>query len=33
MSGGQIAYLSLVVVAFTSFAVVLFSVYIYANRE
>ena len=33
MSGGQVAYLSLVVVAFTGFAVTLFSVYLYANSK
>lgn len=33
MSDGQIAYLSLVVVAFTTFAVVLLGVYIHANRD
>lgn len=33
MSGGQVAYLSLVIAAFSTFAVVLFSVYIHANRD
>ena len=33
MSGGQVAYLSLVIGAFTAFAVTLFSVYLYANKK
>lgn len=33
MSGGQIAYLSLVIAAFSTFAVVLFGAYIHANRD
>lgn len=31
MTGGQLAYLSLVIVAFTAFAVALFGGYIYTN--
>ncbi len=31
MSGGQVAYLSMVVVVFTAFALVLFGGYIYTN--
>jgi hypothetical protein len=33
MTGGQMAYLGLVISAFTAFAVVLFSTYIYVNMK
>lgn len=33
MSGGQVAYLSMVVVVFTAFASVLFGGYIYTNLK
>lgn len=33
MSGGQVAYLSLVIVVFTAFAAVIFGAYIYTNSK
>jgi hypothetical protein len=33
MSGGQVAYLSLVIVVFTAFAAVLLGGYIYTNKK
>ena len=33
MSGGQVAYLSLVIFVFTAFAAVIFGAYIYTNKK
>ena len=33
MSGGQVAYLSMVIVVFTAFAAVIFGAYIYTNKK
>ena len=33
MSGGQVAYLSMVIVVFTAFAAVIFGAYIYTNKN